>query len=135
MTSRGVWLGLGANTGDRVGNLRVGLEALIAGGVDIYTTSAIYDTPLWGSPPSTESQPRFANIAVAGRCVLTAHELLALCKQAEAAAGRDFEAPHIGEHTREIAARVLGSADVDRLIAEGVLVQSPDGAEAVAAQA
>ncbi|MAE89216.1 MAG: formyl-CoA transferase [Pelagibaca sp.] len=49
--------------------------------------------------------------------------------------GRDFEAPHIGEHTREIAARVLGSADVDRLIAEGVLVQSPDGAEAVAAQA
>lgn len=34
---------------------------------------------------------------------------------------RPFRAPHIGEHSREVAMQVLSSAEIDRLIAEGVI--------------
>ncbi len=37
---------------------------------------------------------------------------------------RPFRAPHIGEHTREVALQALPAAEVDRLIAEGVLLQA-----------
>ena len=114
--SRGVWLGLGANMGDRVANLRAGLEALAVGGVEIHAVSAVYDTPPRGDPPGTESQPRFANSVAAGRCALTAHELLALCKQAEAAAGRDFSAPRNSPRP----------LDIDILLIEDEMLSSPD---------
>ena len=113
---RGVWLGLGANTGDRVANLRAGLDALVGGGVEIDAVSAVYDTPPWGDPPGTEPQPRFANSVAAGRCALTAHELLALCKQAEAVAGRDFAAPRNSPRP----------LDIDILLIEDEMLSSPD---------
>lgn len=37
---------------------------------------------------------------------------------------RPFRAPHIGEHSREVALQVSSAEDVDRMIAEGVLVQA-----------
>ena len=37
---------------------------------------------------------------------------------------RPFRAPHIGEHSREVALQVLSVAEVDRLIAQDVLVQT-----------
>ena len=37
---------------------------------------------------------------------------------------RPFRAPHIGEHSREVALQVLPAAEVDRLVAEGVLLQA-----------
>ena len=117
---RRVWLGLGANLGDRVANLRVGLDAIVAGGVAIEAVSALYDTEPWGARPrgagDGEPQPRYANAAAAGVCALTAHELLALAKHAEASAGRDFEAP-------------LNSPrplDIDLLMIEGEMLSCPD---------
>jgi len=114
--ARGVWLGLGANLGDRVANLGSGLDALLDGGVAIDAVSAVYDTPPWGALAGGEPQPRFANIAAAGRCAFDAHELLALCKRVEAVAGRDFDAPRNS-------ARPL---DVDVLLVEGEMLSGPD---------
>lgn len=85
---RRVYLGLGSNLGDRAGALRDAVVALAAGGIEVDAVSSLYDTPPWG----VTEQPRFANIAVAGRSALDAHELLALAKRIEAAAGRDFSA-------------------------------------------
>ncbi|MDP6605111.1 MAG: 2-amino-4-hydroxy-6-hydroxymethyldihydropteridine diphosphokinase [Dehalococcoidia bacterium] len=109
---RRVWLALGANLGERVANLRAGLDALVAGGVAIDVVSSVYDTPPW----PVESDPRFANIAVSGQSALTAHELLALCKAIEADEGRDFDAPRYSPR----------SLDVDILAIEGELVSVSD---------
>ena len=109
---RRVWLALGGNQGDRIANLRAALDGLVAGGVAIDAVSAVYDTPPWG----VEDQPRFANAACSGPTALIAHELLALCKRIEAAAGRDFLAPR--NSARPI--------DVDVLLIEGEMVSTPD---------
>lgn len=37
---------------------------------------------------------------------------------------RPFRAPHIGEHSREVALQVMSAEEVDRMIAQGVLVQA-----------
>jgi 2-amino-4-hydroxy-6-hydroxymethyldihydropteridine diphosphokinase len=109
---RRVWLALGGNLGDRVGNQRAALDALVAGGVDIDAVSALYDTPPWG----IEDQPTFANSAASGLTTLGPHALLALCKRIEADAGRDFGA--IRNSARPI--------DLDILLIEGEQVSAPD---------
>lgn len=48
--------------------------------------------------------------------------------------GRDFLAPQIGEHSREVALQVMAPEEVARLIAAGVIVQGPASANVVAAQ-
>ena len=109
---RRVWLALGGNLGDRLAQLRLALDALLAGGVAIDSVSAAYDTPPWGT-----SEPlRFANAAASGRTTLDAFELLRLCKRIEAAAGRDFDAPR--NSPRPI--------DVDMLLIEGETVDSAE---------
>ncbi|MFA7249952.1 MAG: 2-amino-4-hydroxy-6-hydroxymethyldihydropteridine diphosphokinase [Dehalococcoidia bacterium] len=87
-TSR-VYLALGSNLGDRREHLRAAIEELRAGGVDIDTVSALYETPPWG----VADQPAFLNIAVRGSTDLDPRALLALAKRIEAAHGRDFTAP------------------------------------------
>lgn len=109
---RRVWLALGSNLGDRIANLRAGLDGLVAGGVAIDAVSPVYDTPPWG----VEEQPSFANAAATGNTALTAHELLALCKRVEAAAGRDFDAPRDGPRP----------LDVDILLIDGETLSAPD---------
>ena len=109
---RRVWLALGGNLGDRIGSLRAALGGLEAGGVEIEAVSSVYETPPWG----IEEQPAFANAAAVGRTALEPHALLALCKQIEAAAGRDFGAP------RNSARPV----DVDILVIEDVTLDAPD---------
>ena len=110
--SRAVWLALGGNLGDRVGNLRAALDALEAGGVAIEAVSSVYETPPWG----VEEQPRFVNIAAAGRTALSAHAVLALAKRIEAAQGRDFGAVRNGPRP----------IDIDILLIEGETVATPD---------
>ena len=113
---RRVWLALGGNMGDRVGELRAALDALHAGGTDggvvIDAVSSVYDTPAWG----IEDQPSFANAAASGLSSLTPHALLALCKRIEAAAGRNLNAPR--NSARPI--------DVDLLLIENEMVSAPD---------
>ena len=114
--ARRVWLALGGNVGYRLGQLRVALDALHAGGTEegvvIDAVSSVYDTPAWG----IEDQPRFANAAASGLSSLTPHALLALCKRIEADAGRDFSAPR--NSARPI--------DVDILLIEDEMVSAPD---------
>jgi crotonobetainyl-CoA:carnitine CoA-transferase CaiB-like acyl-CoA transferase len=47
---------------------------------------------------------------------------------------RPFPAPHIGEHSREVALRLLEPDEVERLIASGVLVQAAARADVPAAE-
>ena len=51
------WLGIGANLGDREGNLRELLAALRAAGVDIEAVSSLYES----APREIEDQPAFLN--------------------------------------------------------------------------
>lgn len=107
-----VWLALGGNLGDRLGNIRDALDGLVVGGVAIDAVSSVYDTPPWG----VLEQARFANAAASGLTTLGPHELLELCKRIEAAAGRDFSAPRNSAR----------SVDVDILLIEDVQLSEPD---------
>jgi len=108
---RRVWLGLGGNVGDRLAVFRRALAGLEAGGVAVQLVSAVYETPPWG----IVDQPCFANAALQARTALAPHDLLALAKRLEAAAGRDFAAPRNS-------ARPL---DIDLLHVEGVQLEEP----------
>lgn len=109
---RRVWLALGGNLGDRVAHVRGAIEALSAGGVTVDAVSSLYETPPWG----VLEQPDFLNAAVGGTTRLGPHELVALCKEIEADAGRDFEAPRNGPRP----------IDVDVLLIEGEQVSTWD---------
>ncbi len=111
-SERRVWLALGGNLGDRVGNLRAALDALVRAGVAIELVSRVYETPPWG----VTEQPRFVNIAVAGRSSLSARELLVLAKRIEAEAGRNFGA--VRNSARPI--------DVDIIAIEGETIDEAD---------
>ena len=111
-SERRVWLALGGNLGDRVGNLRSALDALCRAGVAIELVSRVYETPPWG----VVEQPRFVNIAVAARSSLSARELLVLAKRIEADAGRNFGA--VRNSARPI--------DVDILAIEGETMDEAD---------
>jgi 2-amino-4-hydroxy-6-hydroxymethyldihydropteridine diphosphokinase len=110
--ARRIWLALGGNLGDRLANLRFGLNELVSGCVAIDAVSSVYDTPPWPNA----SDPRFANIAVSGHCALSARELLRLCKRIEAAAGRDFDAPRNSPRP----------LDIDIVAIDGEQIDEPD---------
>jgi 2-amino-4-hydroxy-6-hydroxymethyldihydropteridine diphosphokinase len=79
-----VYLGLGANLGDRRANLRRALTLLEERGVQIDAASALYETPPWG----VEDQPAFLNAVVRATTSLPPAALLEACKAVERAAGR-----------------------------------------------
>lgn len=111
-----MWLALGSNLGDRLTELRVALDGLVAGGVAIDEVSSVYETPPWGIEDLNEPQPSFANAAASGMTDLDPHELLRLCKRIEADAGRDFTA------SRNSARPI----DIDVLLIEGEGVDTPE---------
>jgi 2-amino-4-hydroxy-6-hydroxymethyldihydropteridine diphosphokinase len=106
---RHAYLALGGNLGDRIANLRAALDSLEAGGVAIEAVSSVYETPPWG----IEDQPRFVNIAVAGRTLLSAHQILALAKRIEAQQGRDFGAVRNGPRPIDIDILLIGGETVE----------------------
>ena len=113
---RRVWLGLGANLGDRAGQLARAIGELRSAGVDIDRVSSLYETAPWGDPPpGLPGPPRYLNAAVSGETELPLPALLRAAKRIESAAGRDLGAPRN-------APRPL---DVDILLAEGEVVATP----------
>lgn len=74
------YLGLGSNQGDSEALLAAGIEALC----DVVAVSSIYRTAPVGGP----SQPPFLNLVAHVRTRFDPHALLAVCQQAERAAGR-----------------------------------------------
>ncbi len=86
MTSRAstVFLGLGANLGDREANLRRAVD-LLAQGVRILNVSPIYET----DPVGYLDQPPFLNAVARGITAWSPESLLDLAKAIEARMGRE----------------------------------------------
>jgi GTP cyclohydrolase-4 len=84
-----VYLGLGANLGDRQGNLLRAVELLSQWG-QIEELSSLYET----EPVGYLEQPPFLNAACQLTTILTAEELLAVAKNIESALGRTPSFPN-----------------------------------------
>ena len=76
-------IALGANTGDRLANLRRAVE-LLRERFPVEATSGVYATP----PAFYENQPDFYNAAAAIRTDVPPAELLSFCKDIERLLGR-----------------------------------------------
>ncbi len=82
---RRAYLGLGSNLGDRLENLRYGVQALASHPeVQLEAVSAVYETEPVGDIP----QPDYLNAVAAVSTCLEPEELLELCLQIEAKRGR-----------------------------------------------
>lgn len=80
-----VYLGLGANLGDRLGNLQLAVDALGATpGVRVMRSSRVYETEPVGGP----EQPEYLNAVLEVRTDLSPHELLRVCLAVEDDMGR-----------------------------------------------
>ena len=87
------YLGLGSNVGDREAHLRAAIAALEAAGVEVEAVSSAYETEPVGD---VLDQPDFLNAAVRIRTELEPEALLDLCKEIEAAHGRELDAARHG---------------------------------------
>jgi 2-amino-4-hydroxy-6-hydroxymethyldihydropteridine diphosphokinase len=81
-----VYLGLGANLGDREANINKALIELVrSGGCSLRKVSSLYET----RPVGIEKQPDFLNIAVEIETELAPKELLGRLKEVERKVGRE----------------------------------------------
>ena len=84
MKAVNVYLALGSNVGDREGRIREALRFLDGSpAVRVVRVSSMYETEPYG----VTDQPMFINAAAEISTTLAPVELLALCKEAESAAG------------------------------------------------
>ncbi len=103
------YLGLGSNIGDREGELRAALRALLENGIEIDAVSSTYETePIGG----IVNQPDFLNAAVRICTELEPEELLDLCKEIEASRGRSFESPKHSPRPLDLDLLLLGSLEL-----------------------
>ena len=98
------FLGLGSNLGDRRAILREAVAAI----PDLVAVSPLYDTKPVGGP----EQGSFYNIVVELETVRTPHELLALCRELEQAAGR-VRRIRWGPRTLDVDVLLVGEETVD----------------------
>jgi 2-amino-4-hydroxy-6-hydroxymethyldihydropteridine diphosphokinase len=110
MSKHIVYLALGSNLGDRLGNLRSAREAL-SPQVEILACSSVYETPPWGFT----NQPAFYNQVLRGATTLSPHELLAYVKKVELVLGR---APTFKNGPRLI--------DIDILYYDDLVLDTPE---------
>lgn len=104
-----VFLGLGSNLGDRVGQLRRAVLA-IEGFVSVEQVSSLWLT----EPVGLRDQPPFMNVALQGHTALDPRALLAAMAEIEDRMGRRRDVPN-GPRT----------IDLDLLLYEGVVVDEP----------
>lgn len=114
---REVYLAFGANLGDRVAAIRVGVEALRGAGVEPQAFSALYRS----RPKYVADQPSFVNGVGCFRTRLEPRELLEACRAAERAAGRK---PRGRYGPRELDVDILLYSDL-RLEEEGLHIPHP----------
>jgi len=81
---RPVVLALGSNLGDRIANLRLGIEALEGGAIALTAVSGVFETTPVGGP----EQDNYLNVVVLAVSSLPARQVLERCAAAESAAGR-----------------------------------------------
>ncbi len=83
-TQHRVVLSLGSNIGDRLANLQVGVDILVAAGLERPAVSSVYETAPVGGPP----QDDYLNAVLLAVTALPARDVLGLAVAAESAAGR-----------------------------------------------
>jgi 2-amino-4-hydroxy-6-hydroxymethyldihydropteridine diphosphokinase len=83
-TQRRVVLSLGSNIGDRLASLQLGVDILVAGGLDRPAVSSVYETAPVGGPP----QDDYLNAVLLAVTAMPARDVLGLAVAAESAAGR-----------------------------------------------
>lgn len=81
---RPVVLALGSNLGDRMANLRLGVEAVDGEGITATAVSGVFETTPVGGP----DQDNYLNAVLLVQSALSAQQVLTRCAAAEAAAGR-----------------------------------------------
>jgi 2-amino-4-hydroxy-6-hydroxymethyldihydropteridine diphosphokinase len=105
-----VYIGLGANLGDREATIREALELLAAeGDVEVEAVSPLRET----DPVGYEDQPRFLNGAAALRTELAPRALLDRLQDIERQLGRDRSGPRFGPRTIDLDLLLYGSAEID----------------------
>ncbi len=98
-------IALGSNLGDRLENLRVGIDRLAAAdGVVVETVSKLYETAPVGGP---DEQGPYLNAALVATTTLEAAELLALMHRIEALRERE-RTIHWGPRTLDLDLLVYG---------------------------
>ena len=79
-----VFLGIGSNLGNRIINIQKSKSLLEDKNLKIISASNYYETPSWPDP----KKPKFLNIVLKAKCLLTPQELLITCKSIEDKLGR-----------------------------------------------
>jgi len=105
-----VYLGLGANLGDREANIRRALELLAERGVGVRVVSALIETEPVGGP---RGQPMFINGAALVETELSPRELLEACNEVETALGRDRSEGRWAARTVDIDILIYGQRVID----------------------
>ena len=118
-----VYIGLGGNLDDRLGNLCAAVEALSAEPeIDVIAVSAFRET----DPVGLEDQPRFLNGVVAADTALAPRELLECLLAIERSLGRERTGPRFGPRTIDLDLLLYGDEVVDE---PGLQVPHPRLAE------
>lgn len=107
---RSGYLGLGSNVGDPAAHLRAAIELLRGRGVEVEAVSSVYVTEPVGE---VLDQPDFLNAAVRVRTQLEPEALLDLCKEVEAACGRDLDAPRHSPRPLDVDLLLLGDLELE----------------------
>jgi 2-amino-4-hydroxy-6-hydroxymethyldihydropteridine diphosphokinase len=102
------YVGLGANEGDRLANLRGARAGLIRRGVDVLASSSVYETAPQGD---VTDQPDFLNACLRIRTALGPEELLDTCKAVERELGRVPGGPRHGPRPIDVDVLLLGDRE------------------------
>lgn len=104
-------LSLGSNVGDCIANLAAATEALRVSGVRVVASASVYLT----EPKERSDQPWFYNTALLAATEIPPHELLRICRDIEATAGRLRIEPY-GPRT----------LDIDIVFIDALIIRTPD---------
>jgi 2-amino-4-hydroxy-6-hydroxymethyldihydropteridine diphosphokinase len=105
-----VFIGLGANIGDREANLNRAIELIAeAPGIGLQTVSRFRET----DPVGYADQPRFLNAAAMAETTLPARKLLETLLAIERTLGRTREGPRFGPRTIDLDLLIYGKEEID----------------------
>jgi 2-amino-4-hydroxy-6-hydroxymethyldihydropteridine diphosphokinase len=103
------YLGLGSNVGERESHLRAAIEMLRERGVEVEAVSSTYETEPVGE---VLDQPDFLNAAIRIATELEPEALLEVCKEIEAARGRQLDAPRHSPRPLDVDLLLLGEIEL-----------------------